>query len=127
MLTFIRTIYKWATFTAERSWRAHALISTTFIFSVAALTWGSNQDGLTYAWYASICAAIGFRVKEIFDQVYHKKIGDWKKRQWEDKVTPEIDQSGDLLGAYTCFWLMTALMLARKVAVWISALAAWMA
>ena len=119
MLTFVRTIYKWATFTAERSWRAHALISTTFIFAVASVAWGRQADGLAYAWYAAIAAALGFRVKEIFDQVYHKRIGDWKKRQWEDKVSPEVDESGDLLGAYTCLWLTSALMLARKLGGWL--------
>ena len=121
MIEFVRTIYKWCTFTAERSWRSHAIISTVFIAVVVAVAYGYQQDGVAWAWYAAIAAAIFFRIKEIFDQVRHKRLGDWRKRQWEDKVTPEVDESGDLLGAYTCLWLTTALMLARKLGGWMQA------
>ena len=115
MMVFFKTIYRWATFTAERSWRAHAILSTCFIATVAAVAYGCQVDGLQWAWYAAIAAAIAFRIKEAYDQVLHKRLGDWNRRQWEDEVTPKVDESGDLLGAYTCLWLTSALLVSRKV------------
>ena len=119
---FIKTIYKWATFTATRSWRAHAIISTSVIALTAVVAWSCQADGLQAAAYASIAMALFFRVHEIFDSVKHHKDGDWKKRKWLDHVTPEVDEKGDLLGAYTCLWLLWALVAARKIGGWLQAL-----
>ena len=114
-------MYKWATLTATRSWRAHAIISTSIIALAACIAWGYQQDALAVSWYAAIAMALLFRLKEIHDNIFHRAEGDWKKRKWLDHVTPEVDEKGDLLGAYTCLWLTTALMLARKLGVFLQA------
>ena len=115
----IKDIYKWATLTATRSWRAHAIISTTFIGLMACIAWTNHDDALMAAGYAAIASALFFRVKEIHDNIKHRAEGDWKKRKWLDHVTPEVDEKGDLLGAYTCLWLTWALIAARKLAGWL--------
>ena len=120
-MNLFRVLYDWSTVTATRSWRAHALISTGVIASTAATAWGLTYDGLEWAWYASMVMAVFFRVHEWLDWKKHTQDGDWDTPEWEDKVRPSIDEKGDLLGAYTCLWLLTALHVARKFGGWLQA------
>ena len=115
----LRAIYKWSTFTAERSWRSHAILSIVWIAAIAGVAWSTGNDGLQAAAYASIVSALFFRVKEIFDALKHRRKGSWNKPQWDDRVTPKVDEKGDLLGAYTCLWVLWSLLAVRKFGHWI--------
>ena len=113
-MNLFKVVYDWSTVSATRSWRSHAVLSTSVIALVAGVSWGMARDGLEAACYAGLVMAVFFRCKEWLDWRKHVQAGDWETPEWEDHVTPKVDEKGDLLGAYTCCLLLWALHVAQK-------------
>ena len=117
----IKTVYAWFTEASWRSWYAHALAATAMTYGVVGLysllmRLQVVPHVLVYpqsviALWAATGTLLLYCVREMGDELKHRRAGEWHKRANIDKVSWANDGKGDLVG---------------PVAVWLGALASWL-
>lgn len=97
----IHLLYSWFTYTAVRSWYAHAIVSLGAAVLAGVIAKTFSWPVLVAMQYGATAAMLFYLVKEAADEMRYRREGTFKQRRWADRVKAITDRGGDTLGPVT--------------------------